>query len=233
MRSRLQQSGRAVVIFGSAPSQNETLEALGAAPALDWGRVIAFHLDEYVGTPADAPHSFRRYLAEHLFRWAHPGIFHGIRGEADDPLPECARYTRLLDETPPDIALLGIGENGHLAFNDPPCDFDTAEVVRVVDLAESCRRQQVNDNAFVSLDNVPRRAITLTIPTLMRVPLIFVMVPGIAKAEAVHCALERLISPSCPASILRRHSNAAMFLDRDSASRLSNFNVDWRQEALD
>jgi glucosamine-6-phosphate deaminase len=221
IRDSIAARGRVAVIFGSAPSQNETLATLGASPGIDWDRVTAFHLDEYVGASADAPYSFRRYLEDRLFTLARPGVFHGIRGESSDAEAECARYADLLRQVRPEIALLGIGENGHLAFNDPPCDFEDPQYVKVVRLAESCRCQQVHDGAFPALDQVPERAITLTLTAILRVPRLFVIVPAASKAAAVRAALESPVTPLCPASILRTHAQVRMYLDRDSASALT------------
>lgn len=221
IRESIATKGPVTVVFGSAPSQDETLAALGDAPGIDWRLVTAFHLDEYVGAAADAPYSFRRYLMEHLFAQAKPGAFHGIRGEARDSQAEARRYAVLLRETPPDIALLGIGENGHLAFNDPPCDFDDPEPVKVVRLAETCRRQQVHDGVFAAIEQVPEYAITLTIPTIMRIPRLYLMAPTVSKAAAIRDTLEGPITPQCPASVLRTHPHVLMFLNTDSASLLT------------
>jgi len=221
LRELLRTHGRAGMIFGSAPSQNEVLDALAATPEIDWNRVTAFHLDEYAGASEEAPYSFRRYLLERLFSRITVAAFHGIRGDVGDLAEECARYAGLLEASPTDIALLGIGENGHLAFNDPPCDFDDPALVRVVHLAASCRLQQVHDGAFASLDDVPQRAITLTVPAIFRVPCLFAIVPGAAKAPTVRSALKGPVTPLFPASILRNHAHALLFLDRDSASLLS------------
>jgi glucosamine-6-phosphate deaminase len=217
LRQAIALRGQASVIFGSAPSQNETLSALGDED-LDWSRITAFHLDEYVGASEVAPYSFRRYLIDHLFSRRPPRQFHAIDGQAASPEHECERYAALLAQHSPDVALLGIGENGHLAFNDPPADFEDPLSVRLVHLAQSCREQQVADGVFSRLEFVPRTAITLTIPTLIRVPQLFVMVPGPSKARAVKDALLNAISPLCPASILRTHPAAILFLDPDSAA---------------
>jgi len=208
--------GHVNVIFGSAPSQNETLATLSRKD-LDWSKITAFHLDEYIGASEHVPYSFRRYLFDHLFRDHPPHRFYGIDGEAVSVQHECRRYAALLEEHLPDIALLGIGENGHLAFNDPPADFNDQLPVRLVHLADSCRRQQVQDRTFKRLEDVPLSALTLTIPTIMRVPRLFVVVPGSTKARAVHDTLMGAVSSSCPASILRTHHQAILFLDEDSA----------------
>jgi glucosamine-6-phosphate deaminase len=208
-------------MFAAAPSQTETLEALILEPGIDWPRIQAFHLDEYSGASPGSPHSFRRYLVTTLFSRVPIGHFEGLRAESPDLDAECVRYSEALARANPSVALLGIGENGHLAFNDPPAArFDEPAAVRVVQLTESCRQQQVHDKTFPNLEAVPLTALSVTIPRLMQVPRLFVMVPGIRKAEAVRAALEGPITEDCPASILRQHPNATLFLDSDSASLL-------------
>jgi glucosamine-6-phosphate deaminase len=222
IRQLIEQRGRAVVIFASAPSQNEFLANLVEAPGIDWSRVIAFHLDEYLGMDDSAPQSFRRFLIDRLANKVPLGEFNGLRGEAPDGAAEAFRYAQLLEENPPDIGVLGIGENGHLAFIDPPfCNFEDPEAVKVVQLDEVCRQQQVNDGAFQSLDEVPGDALSLTIPTLMARPKLFAIAPGPAKRSAIKNALEGPISTSCPASILRTHPDAHLFIDSDSAQLLN------------
>ena len=221
IRRLIDERGRAVGIFASAPSQNEFLSALVAAPGIDWSHVIGFHLDEYLGMDDQAPQSFRRFLIDRLVEQVPIGAFHGLQGESGDGVVESRRYAKLLADTPPDFAVLGIGENGHLAFIDPPfCDFNDPDAVKVVELDEVCRTQQVNDGAFASLNQVPRHALSLTIPTLMALPKLFAIVPGPAKRHAIKSTIEGPIAPSCPASILRRHPHAQLFIDSDSASLL-------------
>jgi glucosamine-6-phosphate deaminase len=208
-------------MFAAAPSQTETLEGLIAEPGIDWSQIQAFHLDEYTGASPECPYSFRRYLTDTLFSRVPIGNFEGLRAESADLGAECTRYSEELTRANPTVALLGIGENGHLAFNDPPAArFDDPAAVRVVQLTESCRRQQVNDKTFPDLEAVPLTALSVTIPRLIQVPHLFVMVPGIRKAEAVRAALEGPITEGCPASILRQHPDVTLFLDRDSASLL-------------
>ena len=222
MRRLIQLQGDVAVIFASAPSQREALAALVEAGQIDWKRVTGFHLDEYLGVEATAPQSFRRFLFDHLLSKAPLGIFHGLRGESVNPEEECARYARLLQEHPPDLALLGIGENGHLAFIDPPdCDFSDPAKVKVVTLDEVCRGQQVHDGTFRALEEVPRRALSLTIPQILSTPKLIAIVPGPAKRQAVQTTVSGPISTSCPASILRTHPDAHLFLDQDSAALLS------------
>jgi len=222
LRELIEARGRAVAILASAPSQNEFLAALAETPGIDWSRVVGFHLDEYLGMDDQAPQSFRRFLIDRLVGKVALGEFHGLRGEALSGAAESERYSELLAADPPDFAVLGIGENGHLAFIDPPfCNFDDPQAVKVVELDEVCRAQQVNDGAFASIDDVPRHALSLTIPTIMARPRLFAIVPGPAKREAIQKTIEGPISTTCPASILRGHSDAHLFIDRDSASLLS------------
>jgi glucosamine-6-phosphate deaminase len=222
LRRLLEEQVSVAAVFASAPSQTETLAALTAEGGIDWSRLTAFHLDEYLGVRPEEHCSFRRYLRENLLDRVPVGEFHGMRGEAPDAGMECARYAALLAGVRLDFALLGIGENGHLAFNDPPvADFADPVAVKVVELDERCRSQQVHDRVFASLDDVPRQAITLTIPAIMRAPRLFVAVPGKAKAEAVREALLGPISTACPASVLRRQGGVRLYLDRDSAAGLS------------
>ncbi len=212
--------GDARVILASAPSQNELLEHLIAA-AVDWSKVTIFHMDEYVGLDAQHPASFRHYQQEHVLSRIQPRAFHGIRGESPDSEAECRRYAALLAEAPIDVVCLGIGENGHLAFNDPPvADFDDPALVKVVELDEICRQQQVNDGCFSDLDVVPRHAITLTIPALLGGGDLICVVPGPRKAAAVRATLQGPVDTACPASILRRHPSARLYLDTASASAL-------------
>jgi glucosamine-6-phosphate deaminase len=219
IREQAERDGRAAVIFASAPSQNEFLAALRDDPTVPWAKVTAFHLDEYVGVGPRHPASFRRFLADRLFDHVRVRAFHGLDGEAADRAAECARYAALLQRERPGLAILGIGENGHLAFIDPPaCDFADRLDVRVVELDEPCRRQQVHDGGFARIEDVPHTALSLTIPFLLRVPRAVAIVPGPAKRAAIQAALDGPVTPACPASILRRHPNATLFLDDESAA---------------
>ena len=222
IRRAIQQRGKATVILASAPSQNEFLASLAAAPDIDWTHVTAFHLDEYLGMNDDAPQSFRRFLIDRLVNQVPLGQFHGLRGDAANGTTEAKRYAELLEQNPPDFAVLGIGENGHLAFIDPPfCDFNDPQPVKVVQLDEICRNQQVNDGAFASIEEVPQHALSLTIPTLMARPKLFAIAPGPAKRDAIKKTVEGPISTTCPASILRTHPNAHLFIDVVSAEYLN------------
>jgi len=219
LRRAIARDGRAVAIFASAPSQNEFLAALRTASGIDWPRVVAFHLDEYVGVSPDHPASFRRFLVDRLFAHVPVGAFHGLEGRARDLEAECDRYASLLAEHAPSLELLGIGENGHLAFVDPPmCDFAEPRDVRVVELDEPCRAQQVHDGGFARIEDVPRAGLSLTVPYLMRVPRAVAIVPGEAKRAAVAAAVSGPCTTACPASILRRHRDATLFLDEASAA---------------
>jgi glucosamine-6-phosphate deaminase len=213
--------GAARVILASAPSQNETLATLVAA-SIDWGRVTIFHMDEYLGLPADHPQTFRAYQREKVLSRIKPAAFHGIAGESADAAAECARYAALLREAPIDACCLGIGENGHLAFNDPPvADFAAPEWVKVVELDLPCRQQQVNDGCFPTLDAVPKYALTLTIPALMSARTLVCTVPGPRKAAAVRATIKDPIDTACPATILRRHEDATLYLDEAAAHDLA------------
>ena len=219
IRERADRDGRAAVIFASAPSQNEFLAALRADASVPWRKLVAFHLDEYVGVGPRHPASFRRFLTERLFDHVPVQAFYGIDGEAADQAGECARYSALLQRDRPQLAILGVGENGHLAFIDPPvCDFADKLDVRVVELDEPCRRQQVHDGGFARLEDVPRTAFSLTISFIMGVSRAVAIVPGPAKRAAVKAALDGPATTACPASILRRHTNATLFLDEESAA---------------
>jgi glucosamine-6-phosphate deaminase len=215
MKELLQSKPTIRMVFAAAPSQLEFLNTLASSEGIDWSRVTVFHMDEYIGIPGDAPQSFSLFLMQHLFERVHPGIIHLING-VDSVQQECERYTRLWGEASIDIVCLGIGENGHLAFNDPPAAFDDPEIMRSVELDLACRQQQVNDGCFSRLQEVPTHALTLTIPALMSGANLFCMVPGERKREAVSRTLHGLISAECPSTILRLHPNCTLYLDEDS-----------------
>jgi glucosamine-6-phosphate deaminase len=221
LRDALQRRGSARIIVASAPSQNELITGLATAPGIDWAKVTIFHLDEYVGLPATHPATFRHYQEQFLLARITPAAFHGIRGEASDPGAECARYSELLMAAPVDLVCMGIGENGHIAFNDPPvADFEDRFNVKVVKLDDVCRQQQVNDGCFPDFGAVPEKAITLTCPAIMSGRVIVCVVPGPRKAAAVAAAVNGPIATSCPASILRTHPSATLFLDHESAAKI-------------
>ena len=218
-------AGIARVVFAAAPSQDEFLPALVESSEIDWSKVIGFHMDEYLGISSDHPASFRNYLNEHLFRRV--GFpeenLRFIPGERNDrPAAVCLEYETLLRLEPPDIVCAGIGENGHLAFNDPPvADFLDPLLVKVVRLDHLCRLQQVHDGCFLDIEDVPTHAFTLTIPALLAAPVVSVVVPGARKSSAVLSTLRGPISELCPASRLRNHPGATLFLDRESARFLA------------
>lgn len=217
----LEEKPQVNVIFAAAPSQIAFLHCLRADPRVDWTRVNAFHMDEYIGLEEDSPQRFGNFLKEHLFSKVPLGSVHYIRGDGPDPLRECARYAGLLEEYPVDIVCLGIGENGHLAFNDPDmANFQDPLSVKVVQLDEVCRGQQVNEGCFPSLDKVPTHAITLTIPALLKARWMYCIVPFAGKAAAVKTALTGDISERCPASILRKKEKSCLYLNAESASLL-------------
>jgi glucosamine-6-phosphate deaminase len=221
IRRALDARDQANVILATGASQFEMLEALVAAEGIDWSKVTAFHLDEYVGMEATHPASFRRYLKERFVEKlpAEPAAFHYLDAETD-PQVECRRVGRIIAEHAIDVAFIGIGENGHLAFNDPPADFDTDEPYLVVELDEACRRQQLGEGWFATLDDVPRQAVSMSIPQIMRSATIICTVPDERKAEAVRRAVEGPVTPELPASILQQHPSAVLYLDPDSASLL-------------
>ena len=218
----IQEKGHINMIFAAAPSQNEMLQNLLHSERIDWSKVNAMHMDEYVGLPEGNPQSFGAYLNDHIFRHKQFKSVHYIHGAAPDAAAECARYTRILQQYPVDVVCLGIGENGHIAFNDPwVAEFQDQEAVKVVQLDEMCRNQQVNDGCFPSIDDVPTHAITLTIPSLMAAKHMFCVVPAATKADAVKNTVHGPITEDCPASILRTHGSAVLYCDADSGRYLA------------
>jgi len=225
----LASTGRCRALFAAAPSQNELLAGLTPARGIDWTSVEPFHMDEYLGLGPGAPQRFGAYLDEHLFGKLPFGTVHYMLPDAAPPIGDgpataaevaAARYAALFAATPIDLVCLGVGENGHLAFNDPHvADFDDPLLLKVVELDAACRRQQVNDGCFPSFESVPTRALTLTIPALMGGRRLFCVVPGASKARAVRDLLAGPISTTCPASVLRRHPDCTLYLDRESAQQ--------------
>lgn len=204
------------MIFAAAPSQNELLDYLKSSDKIAWDRIIAFHMDEYVGLNHRDSHSFSTYLNEHIFRSVNFKQVYLINGKAPED-DEIERYSKLINEAPIDIVCLGIGENGHIAFNDPPvADFEDKKTLKKIELDLSCRVQQVNEDCFDSLDEVPREAFTLSIPVLFKAEYLFCVVPGTNKRKAVFDALNGEISTKCPASILQKHPNCKFYFDKES-----------------
>lgn len=222
IRGAIAARGEARVVAATGASQFEFLDALAREEGLAWGKVTFFHLDEYTGLPESHPASFRRYLRERLASRVRPGAFHFINGEAPDPHEECRRLGELISQGEVDVAFVGIGENGHLAFNDPPADFETEEPYIVVKLDEACRRQQVGEGWFKGLEEVPRRAISMSIRQILKARRVICAVPDRRKAAAVRDCLELEVSPLRPASALQRHEGATIYLDRESASLLKH-----------
>jgi glucosamine-6-phosphate deaminase len=209
------------MIFAAAPSQNDFIKELIADKFIKWQKINAFHMDEYIGLNEEAPQGFGNFLKNRIFGKVPFKSVHYINGQAEDLSDECNRYAGLLQKYPVDIVCLGIGENGHIAFNDPPvADFQDQEYVKVVTLEQACRQQQVNDGCFATLNEVPAKAFTLTIPSLMKANYMFCIVPTKLKAEAVYRTLNDEISEKCPATILRTKRDAILYLDKDSASLL-------------
>jgi glucosamine-6-phosphate deaminase len=222
LRDGIARKGHAAFVAATGVSQFELLDVLIAAPGIDWTKTTMFHLDEYVGLPESHPASFRRYLKERLIERVHPGEVQLIRGDAPDPRAECQRLNRLIAGYEIDVSFVGIGENGHLAFNDPPADFEVEDSYIVVELDEVCRRQQLGEGWFASLEDVPRRAISMSIRQIMRSRAIICTVPDRRKAQAVRDCFSGEVTPLHPASILRRHESAYVFLDTEAALLLGS-----------
>lgn len=209
------------MIFAAAPSQNDVLEALVNDKDIEWNRINAYHMDEYIGLNKDAPQGFGNFLKEHIFGLVPFKSVNYIDITTTDPEKEADRYGKLLQNNPTDIVVLGIGENGHIAFNDPPvADFNDKKWVKPVALDQICRQQQVNDGCFKSIDDVPTHAMTLTVPALVKAPYLFCIVPAKTKAKAVYETLNGSIDEHCPASVLRLQDNAKLYLDNESSKLL-------------
>jgi len=221
IRDAIAARDRARIVAATGSSQIEFLESLVTAPGIAWGHVELFHLDEYIGLAGDHPASFQHYIRERILQRVPVGRAWLLDGAAD-PQAECKRVGEAIAAAPIDVAFAGIGENGHLAFNDPPADFDTEEPFIVADLAERGRQQQVREGWFASLEEVPRSAITMSIRQILKAREILCLVSGTRKAEAVKLCLEGDIGPMAPASALRLHENATVFLDREAAALLQS-----------
>ncbi|WP_183561517.1 glucosamine-6-phosphate deaminase [Mucilaginibacter sp. SP1R1] len=210
------------IVFAAAPSQNEFLDALATDDSIEWNRINAFHMDEYLGLPVGAPELFSSFLKGKLFDKVPFASVNCINGTDPDFNAECERYAQLLKDNPVDIVCMGIGENAHIAFNDPHvANFNDLKLVKVVQLDQPCRQQQVNDGCFATLNDVPQYALTLTVPALMSAGYIFCMVPGINKATAILHTLSDAVSELYPSTILKRHNNAVLFVDEDSYSKIT------------
>lgn len=222
IRQAIQENGAANIILATGASQFDTLHNLVKQPDIDWSKVVMFHLDEYAGMPDTHPASFRKYLKERFVEKV-PALkaVHFIEGDQADLNEECRRLDRIISQHPIDVALVGIGENGHLAFNDPPADFDTEEPYLIVELDEACRRQQMGEGWFDTIEDVPKKAISMSVKQIMKSKSIICSVPDKRKAEAVKNCLEGNISNIHPASILQEHPTCTLYLDAESASLLS------------
>jgi glucosamine-6-phosphate deaminase len=221
IRRALGERGAANIIVATGASQFEMLAALVAEPRINWNRVTGFHLDEYVGLPISHPASFRGYLWQRFVSKLPlpPRAFHFLDGEGD-PKKECQRVAEIIRRHPIDVAFVGIGENGHLAFNDPPADFDTEEPYLAVQLDDACRRQQLGEGWFPTFDDVPKQAISMSVRQIMNSCAIICTVPDERKAEAVRNSVEGGVSPKVPASILQKHANCQLYLDQPAAALL-------------
>ncbi len=217
----LQTQDEVRIIFAAAPSQNEFLKHFIKDSRVDFTRIVAFHMDEYVGLSADAPQGFGNFLKERLFGLVPFKRVYYLNGNATNLEEECNRYADLLREAPIDIVCMGIGENGHIAFNDPHvADFSDSKDVKIVELDDVCRMQQVHDGCFANLDDVPKKALTLTVPRLVRAGQHFCIVPSATKSKAVHACIYGSFGEKCPATVLRICENAKLFLDKESAAEL-------------
>lgn len=227
LRRRLARQHRVRMIFAAAPSQSPMLEALISEPGIDWGRVSAFHMDEYLDLAVGAPQHFGAWLSRTLFDRLPFAEVH-LLSAGDDPSRSADAYARKLNEAPIDIVCLGVGVNGHLAFNDPPASFDDTASVKIVHLDEVCRQQQVSDGCFGALEEVPRRALTLTIPRLLAAQRIYCCVPGSQKRKAITRMLEGPIGVDCPATALRRHPHCVLYFDTEAAPEGTTTNREYR-----
>lgn len=214
--------GVANIIVATGASQFEMLAALTQRDDVDWAKVTGFHLDEYIDLAVSHPASFRKYLKERLVDKVRLAAFHYVEGDASDAWAECGRVGALIEQHPIDVAFVGIGENGHLAFNDPPADFETAEPYIVVTLDEACRRQQMGEGWFPTIDDVPAQAISMSIKQIMKAAAIVCSVPDARKANAVVGAVEGPVTPEVPSSIMQEHPNATLYLDPASAAKLAS-----------
>ena len=218
----IKKNDEANIILATGTSQFGVLENLVKSEGIDWSKVIMFHLDEYIGLGQEHPASFRKYLKERFVKRVRTlKAVHLINGDAEDPQAECKRLGEIIAVHPIDVALVGIGENGHLAFNDPPADFETQQPFIIVKLNETCRKQQLDEGWFENIDDVPKSAISMSVRQIMKSDWIIASVSRRRKAQAVKCAIEGNVSNMCPASILQEHKNCQVYLDEEAASELS------------
>ncbi|MFW5944489.1 MAG: glucosamine-6-phosphate deaminase [Bacteroidota bacterium] len=220
LKEAINRNNKATFIAATGLSQTDFLDYLSQDTDIDWSKTEMFHLDEYVGIPETHPASFRKYLKERFIDKVNPGTVHLINGSTETPEDEVKRLNQLMSGKEIDVAFIGIGENGHIAFNDPPADFETKDPFIVVNLDQACKKQQVGEGWFASLENVPSKAITMSVSQIMKSNNIICTVPGERKAEAVKKCFEGEISPNCPASILKKHEDASIYLDEASAQLL-------------
>ncbi|MFW6100543.1 MAG: glucosamine-6-phosphate deaminase [Bacteroidota bacterium] len=220
LKEAINRNNKATFIAATGLSQTDFLDYLSQDTDIDWSKTEMFHLDEYVGIPETHPASFRKYLKERFIDKVNPGTVHLINGSTETPEDEVKRLNQLMSGKEIDVAFIGIGENGHIAFNDPPADFETKDPFIVVNLDQACKKQQVGEGWFADLEDVPSKAITMSVSQIMKSNNIICTVPGERKAEAVKKCFEGEISPNCPASILKKHEDASIYLDEASAQLL-------------
>ena len=222
LRKSLTLQPEARMVMATGASQFELIKELIQIPDIDWNRVTVFHLDEYIGLPSVHPASFRKYLKERFANHLNLRAFHEVKGDALDPKLECYRLGNLINQAPIDLSLIGIGENGHIAFNDPPADFETDKPYIIVELDNACRQQQVGEGWFSTIDDVPKQAISMSVRQILKTNRIICCVPDLRKALAVRKTINGQVTPQVPASILRNHPACSLLLDTASASLLSN-----------
>ncbi|MBM3401364.1 MAG: glucosamine-6-phosphate deaminase [Bacteroidetes bacterium] len=222
IKNAIAENGQANIILATGASQFETLKNIVLDQSIDWSKVVMFHLDEYIGLPETEPASFRKYLKERFLNLVSALKASYLVNGDDDPVEECKRLNEIISNHPIDVALVGIGENGHLAFNDPPADFDTESPYIIVNLDEKCRLQQLNEGWFKSIEEVPKQAISMSIKQICKAKLIICSVPDARKAEAVKNSLENQVSNKFPATVLQTHPNCIFYLDKPSAALLKN-----------
>jgi glucosamine-6-phosphate deaminase len=225
IRAAISRRGHANIIVATGTSQFQTLNHLIQIPGVDWKKISGFHLDEYIGLPITHGASFRKYLKERVVDKVPIGSFEYVQGDAPDPRAECRRLGQKIQQHPIDAAFIGIGENAHIAFNDPPADFQTTDPYLVVELDEACRRQQLGESWFPTLDSVPKQAISMSVQHILKSAVIICSVPDERKAEAVRNSVEGEVTPDVPGSILQRHPRCSLYLDEPAASLLNRLTI--------